>query len=92
MLSAAGSIIASPYLEAIVQNTIDDDQRAKMFSILQVLVLLFISPSGLIGGWAYSINPKLPFILIILSFAIGIALMVGLMIKEAKIQPTKKVG
>lgn len=92
MLSAAGSIIASPYLEAIVQNTIDDDQRAKMFSILQVLVLLFISPSGLIGGWTYAINPRLPFVLIILSFVIGIALMVGLMVKETRIQPNKKVG
>lgn len=92
MLSAAGSIIASPYLEAIVQNTIDDDQRAKMFSILQVLVLLFISPSGLIGGWTYAINPRLPFVLIVLSFAIGIALMVALMVKEARIQQDEKVG
>ncbi|HSU79470.1 MAG TPA: MFS transporter [Candidatus Angelobacter sp.] len=92
MLSAAGSIIASPYLEAIVQNTIDDDQRAKMFSILQVLILLFISPSGLIGGWAYTINPRLPFILIILSFAAGIALIIALVHKEAKIQQAEKVS
>jgi len=91
-LSAAGSIIASPYLEAIVQNTIDDDQRAKMFSILQVLILLFISPSGLIGGWAYTINPRLPFILIILSFAAGIALIIALVHKEAKIQQAEKVS
>jgi DHA1 family tetracycline resistance protein-like MFS transporter len=83
MLAAAGSIISSPYLEAIVANSIDDEQRAKMFSILQVLVLLCISPSGVIGGWTYSIDPRLPFILIILSSIVSIVLMIMLR-REAK--------
>lgn len=85
MLSAAGIIIASPYLEAVVANSIADEQRAKMFSILQVLVLLLISPSGIIGGWTYTINPALPFVLIIASFVINIALMATVMSKEAKV-------
>jgi DHA1 family tetracycline resistance protein-like MFS transporter len=86
ILSAAGSFIASPYLEAVVQNVMEDDHRAKMFSILQVLILLFISPAGIIGGWTYTINPKLPFVLIILSFLAGIVLLVRLIIKENKAQ------
>ncbi|MCM2535041.1 hypothetical protein NDK43_25250 [Neobacillus pocheonensis] len=86
ILSAAGSFIASPYLEAVVQNVMEDDQRAKMFSILQVLILLFISPAGIIGGWTYTINPKLPFVLIILSFLAGIVLIARLIIKENKAQ------
>lgn len=84
MLTAAGSIIASPYLEAVVANSIDDEQRAKMFSILQVLVLLFIFPAGYIGGWSYTIDPRLPFILMIGAFAISIALMFALIQKENK--------
>jgi MFS transporter, DHA1 family, tetracycline resistance protein len=79
MLAAAGSIIASPYLEAAVANYIDDEQRAKMFSILQVLVLLFIFPAGIIGGWTYTIDPRLPFLLIILAFVASIALLMVLM-------------
>ncbi|CAN7501818.1 MFS transporter [Paenibacillus sp. LjRoot153] len=84
ILAAAGSIIASPYLEAIVANSIDDEQRAKMFSILQFLVLLCISPSGVIGGWTYTIDPRLPFILIIISSIVSIVLMIVLMRREAK--------
>ncbi|WP_409304127.1 MFS transporter [Peribacillus sp. SCS-155] len=84
MLTAAGSIIASPYLESVVANSIDDEQRAKMFSILQVLILLVISPSGLIGGWAYSIDARLPFILMIASLAASIVLVAGLMRREVK--------
>lgn len=82
MLAASGSIIASPYLEAVVANVIDDEHRAKMFSILQVLVLLFISPSGLIGGWSYALDSRLPFILMILAFAVSIALIISLIRKE----------
>ncbi|KQX68166.1 MFS transporter [Paenibacillus sp. Root444D2] len=84
MLAAAGSIISSPYLEAVVANSIDDEQRAKMFSILQVLVLLCISPSGIIGGWTYTIDPRLPFILIIISSIVSIVLMIMLMRRKAK--------
>jgi len=85
ILAAAGSIVATPYLEAAVANAIDDEQRAKMFSILQVLVLLFIFPAGIIGGWTYMIDPRLPFILIIAAFAISIVLMAVLMRNERRL-------
>lgn len=84
MLAAAGSIIASPYLEALVANSIDDEQRAKMFSILQVLVLLVISPSGLIGGWAYTIDSRLPFILMMATLAASIILVLMFILRQAK--------
>jgi len=64
MLAAAGNIIAAPYLEASVANLIEDETRAKTMAILTVLILIFISPAGIIGGWTYSINPKIPFIII----------------------------
>jgi DHA1 family tetracycline resistance protein-like MFS transporter len=84
ILAAAGNIMATPYLEAVVANSIEDEQRAKMFSILQVLVLFFISPSGLIGGWTYTLDPRLPFMLIILSFVFSIVLMMVFMPQEGK--------
>jgi len=90
MLAAAGTIIASPYLEAVVANSIDDEQRAKIFSLLQVLVLVVISPSGFIGGWSYTIDPRLPFILMILAFAVSIILMLGLIHSEGKSQLKEK--
>lgn len=68
LLASAGGIIVSPYLESSVANAIDDETRAKTFSILTVLILLFISPSGIIGGWTYSIDPRIPFILIVGTF------------------------
>jgi len=71
MLSASGNIIANPYLESSVANLISDENRAKSLAILTVILLVFISPAGIIGGLTYSINPKIPFVLITLAFLIN---------------------
>jgi len=63
-----------------------------MFTILQILVLLVISPFGLIIGWAYTIDSRLPFILMILSFDVGIALIMRLMRRESRSNLAEKVS
>lgn len=64
ILAAIGMMISSPYLETAVANAIDDEKRAKIFSMLSVLILLFTSPAGIIGGWAYTLDPRIPIWLI----------------------------
>ncbi|AEI40793.1 MFS transporter [Paenibacillus mucilaginosus] len=76
VLAAAGTMMTYPYLEAAVANAIDDENRASIFAMLSVLILLVVSPSGIIGGGAYRLDPSLPFLLIVLSFAASIALLV----------------
>jgi len=84
LLSAVGTILTYPYLEVAVANTMDDDKRAGMLSILSVLILIFISPAGAIGGWSYSIDPRLPFILIIAAFFLSALLMYFYKAKKQK--------
>ncbi|MEC0240313.1 MFS transporter [Paenibacillus dokdonensis] len=69
IFAAVGLMISSPYLEAAVQNAIDDEKRAKMFSMLSVLILLLTSPAGIIGGWAYKLDPRIPVWLVAAAFA-----------------------
>ncbi|MGF7030796.1 MFS family permease [Paenibacillus mucilaginosus] len=76
VLAAAGTMMTYPYLEAAVANAIDDENRASIFAMLSVLILLVVSPSGIIGGGAYRLDPSLPFLLIVLSFAASMALLV----------------
>ncbi|MFC4099379.1 MFS transporter [Paenibacillus xanthanilyticus] len=77
VLSAGAMMITAPYLEAAVANAIDDERRAKMFAILSVLVLLAVSPSGIIGGWTYSIDPQLPIWLAAGAFALSVPLLIA---------------
>lgn len=69
VLAAVGLMISSPYLEAAVQNAIDDEKRAKVFSMLSVVILLLTSPAGIVGGWAYTLDPRIPIWIITASFA-----------------------
>ncbi|GAK42826.1 major facilitator superfamily protein [Paenibacillus sp. TCA20] len=75
IVAAIGTMMTYPYLETAVANAIDDENRAKIFALLQVLILIVISPSGVIGGWAYGIDPRIPFLLVAGAFAISIPLM-----------------
>ncbi|ETT63236.1 major facilitator superfamily protein [Paenibacillus sp. FSL R7-277] len=68
ILAAVGLMISSPYLEAAVQNAIDDEKRAKVFSMLSVLILVFTAPAGIIGGWAYKLDPRIPLWLVTAAF------------------------
>lgn len=76
VISAVGLMISSPYLEAAVANAIDDEKRAKIFSMLSVLILLITSPAGIIGGWAYTFDPRIPIWLMIVAFALAYLLIV----------------
>ncbi|UQZ36465.1 MFS transporter [Paenibacillus sp. PK3_47] len=75
ILAAVGLMISSPYLEAAVQNAIDDDKRAKVFSVLSVLILLFTAPAGIIGGWAYKLDPRIPLWLVTGAFVLSYVLL-----------------
>ncbi|WP_240762730.1 MFS transporter [Paenibacillus thalictri] len=86
ILTAAGTIIVYPNLEAAVQNAIDDERRAGVFSILTVIILIFVSPAGIVGGWTYSIDPRLPFALIIAAFILSALLMI-VYIRQSKALP-----
>lgn len=75
ILAAVGTIMTLPYLEAAVANAIDDEHRANVFAILSVLILIFITPSGIIGGWAYKLDPRIPFVFVALAFLASMLLM-----------------
>lgn len=86
IVAAIGTMMTYPYLETAVANAIDDDNRAKIFALLQVLILIVISPSGVIGGWAYGIDPRIPFLLVAGAFVISIPLMMVYTKKQHQVQ------
>ncbi|OOC63888.1 MFS transporter [Paenibacillus ihbetae] len=88
IIAAVGTMMTYPYLETAVANAIDDDNRAKIFALLQVLILIVITPSGVIGGWAYGIDPRIPFLLVAGAFAVSIPLMM-LYAKKVTKAPTE---
>lgn len=72
VLAAVGTIIANPYVESVVANAIDDEHRATMLSVLNVLILACTSPAGIIGGWSYSIDPRISMWLVVATFVLSV--------------------
>jgi hypothetical protein len=58
-------------VESVVANAIDDEHRATMLSVLNVLILVFTAPAGIISGWTYSIDPRIPMCLVVGTFLLG---------------------
>jgi DHA1 family tetracycline resistance protein-like MFS transporter len=63
MLSALGATVAGPVLESLVANSISDEERASVMSVLFALILAVTSPFGYIGGVLSSVSDRFPFVL-----------------------------
>jgi DHA1 family tetracycline resistance protein-like MFS transporter len=71
----AGSIATvSPLVDRMAALTVDPRERARILSILYVIVISLTSPFGWIAGTLSETNKNLPFILNITQFATGAAL------------------
>lgn len=68
-LPAAGTV-----LEKIIVVTVNAKERARIMAILYVIVLLCTSPFGWIAGQISEINRRLPFVLNIVLFGLGVLL------------------
>ncbi|HEY3342209.1 MAG TPA: hypothetical protein VGK81_09335, partial [Anaerolineae bacterium] len=61
--------LATALLDTLVVVTVDPTERARIMAILSVIMLVFTSPFGWIGGQLSQINRSLPFMLNIVLFA-----------------------
>lgn len=78
VLSAAGTAVVSPFVRSLLANSIKDEDRAKVLSILNVLLLASTVPFGYIGGTLSAISERLPFLLIVATLAISLLLVLAL--------------
>jgi MFS family permease len=76
LLEACAAALVGPFGDSLVAATIDPAERARIQAILYVIVIVLASPFGWIAGQLSAINKILPFLLNIVLFAIGGALVV----------------
>lgn len=70
-LEACSVAVVSPLVDQMVVLTVEAKERARIQSILYVIVILFTSPFGWIAGNLSAMNKNLPFYLNITLFVIG---------------------
>jgi len=73
-LEACSMAAVSPLLDQMIVLTVDPKERARIQSILYVIVILFTSPFGWIAGNLSALNKNFPFYLNIGLFVVGVVL------------------
>ena len=71
LLEASGFAMVGPLLDKMVVVTVNPQERARILSILYVVVIVLTSPFGWIAGTLSSIDRMLPFLLCMALFIIG---------------------
>ena len=74
VLEAVALASITPLLDSITALSINPDERARIMSLLSVVVILFTAPFGWIAGQLSEINRILPFALNLVLFVIGAVL------------------
>ena len=72
------------FLDKMVVITVNPQERARMLSIMYVIVLVFISPMGWIGGKLSEVNRNFPFMLDIIAFALCFLLIFATPIRKSE--------
>jgi len=75
VLIALGTAIATPRIDALVANTIVNDERSVANAIVAVLILVLSAPFGFIGGVLSEIDARLPFLLTFSIFLVCLLLL-----------------
>lgn len=76
VLEGIGLAALSPMLEKLIAINVDRKERSRIMAFLYLIVLLGATPFGWIGGQMSEVNRSLPFLLNILLFGAGVALIV----------------
>ena len=72
---ALGTSIATPRIEALLANTIVNEERSVSNAVMAVFVLVLATPFGYIGGVLAGIDARLPFLLTLSIFFVCLLLL-----------------
>lgn len=74
ILEACAFALIYPFMDSLAVVTIDAKERARILSIINVIIIVLTSPFGWLAGTLSELNHRLPFITNISLFVIGITL------------------
>lgn len=74
VLEACSLALVQPFMDSLVATSVDPKERARIMSILYVIVIILTSPFGWLAGISSELDKRLPFVMNIALFLMGAAL------------------
>jgi len=78
VVQAFGTAVSQPLIDTFLANSIPEADRAKMMSIVYLILYALSAPFGYVGGLLADLSPRLPLAFIAVSFLGSIALVLAL--------------
>jgi MFS family permease len=78
IITALGTAVVSPMVDSFMANAVNDEDRAKLTSILYVFLFGLSAPFSYLGGALTSVSPRLTFLLVSSTAALGAILSLSL--------------
>jgi len=74
IITALGTAVVAPTVDSLMANSVRDEDRARLTSILYVFLFGLSAPFGYLGGMLSAVSPKLTFVLVTATAVAGIVL------------------
>ena len=84
ILIALGTGLTTPYVDALAANAVKDDDRAASNSVMAMVIMLFSTPFGYIGGLLANLDPRAPFLMTLVFFVLCLFLLGAIVKKQRK--------
>jgi MFS family permease len=81
---AIGNFFIQTYRDSVFMNNLGEHEKADVYSAVQTISTLICIPSGYIAGLTYSINPLLPFIIVLVLLTCAFACSAALLKKSVR--------
>lgn len=78
-LGSAAFLLFGTYRDSVFMNSVEEAKKAELFGLVNMLAMLLSIPTGWLAGWMYSIHPLVPFVTLVVLFALGTAAALSLM-------------
>jgi MFS family permease len=75
ILIALGSSIIAPRMDTLVANTIENEDRSVVNAVIDIILLMLSVPFGFFGGVLSEIDPRLPFLMILILYLISFTML-----------------
>lgn len=85
IFSAVGNMLMSIFRDTLWNNSIGEEERAKIYSAGQAIVSIAAIPSGIIAGFLFELKPIYPFVISLIIFVISMVFAITILKFHSKL-------
>ncbi|MEI8094215.1 MAG: MFS transporter [Spirochaetales bacterium] len=88
-LGAAAYVLLATYRDSVFMNSVPEEKKAELYSLLHMISMVASIPTGVLAGWLYTLNPLATFGAVVVLFVLGFVASLVLMRHQTAKHPAE---